>query len=500
MAPPALRSGSMAFSSPLLQILFDVVEFFIRPFLFCVTCAAGPYLPTTLEKGRPGKLAIQKYLLSPLFILLCLLVSPIVMTVFLLRNLLHQVKRPFCVIVSQNAKSASTKTVFGIATANLCLLPEIFAKFNNLDKTPWRAMKIGEQIVSDQIHVTVGQSKEKNCLQGDGDTCKCLDGTSHKILNKDDNSGDFQGNMEVEVIAKFQELDFLCLQETFDRDCSKILISQLKQMYPWIVYDVGYISPRVNYCMLNSGLMFASRYEVLDVRFKPFSKSCGFCSIVSKGLLMAKVLLSRSAVEKNDVGYVFNTHLQAFQGDNPVVHNQLHEILEWTGEFRRDTADPDDKVVLDILCGDFNIDNMSPGELHLSEHELFEEYIDVCREKPGKDFDWTVGTEMRNALLHDSQISTPELMKEALEDPQLRQHYVIDADLESTTMDAVYNPTSKRDEHGILILSPVGGRRRIDVVLYRKQTPVEIQRYNFVTSLASLTDHIPVSATFQCHS
>jgi hypothetical protein len=39
-------------------------------------------------------------------------------------------------------------------------------------------------------------------------------------------------------------------------------------------------------------------------------------------------------------------------------------------------------------------------------------------------------------------------------------------------MDSIYNASSKRDEHGNLILSPVGGRRRIDVVLYRKQTPV----------------------------
>ena len=31
------------------------------------------------------------------------------------------------------------------------------------------------------------------------------------------------------------------------------------------------------------------------------------------------------------------------------------------------------------------------GELHLTEHSLFQAYIDVCRLRPGQDHDWTVG-------------------------------------------------------------------------------------------------------------
>ncbi|KAH3722410.1 hypothetical protein DPMN_065369 [Dreissena polymorpha] len=45
------------------------------------------------------------------------------------------------------------------------------------------------------------------------------------------------------------------------------------------------------------------------------------------------------------------------------------------------------------------------------------------------------GTELRSFLLHDKSISTPEGLKAALEDPYLRQHYVIDADLQTATMD-----------------------------------------------------------------
>ncbi|KAH3772026.1 hypothetical protein DPMN_173357 [Dreissena polymorpha] len=82
------------------------------------------------------------------------------------------------------------------------------------------------------------------------------------------------------------------------------------------------------------------------------------------------------------------------------------------------------------------------------------------------------GTELRASLLHDKSISTPEGLKAALEDPYLRQHYVKDADLQTATMDSIYNAEVKVDTHGNLVLSPVVGRRRIDVVLYRNDCPV----------------------------
>lgn len=79
---------------------------------------------------------------------------------------------------------------------------------------------------------------------------------------------------------------------------------------------------------------------------------------------------------------------------------------------------------------------------------------------------------MRNSNLYEDAISTPEGLKSALEDPYLRQHYIIDADLKSATMESIYNPEVKVDKHGNLILSPVGGRRRIDFVLYHKDCPL----------------------------
>lgn len=39
----------------------------------------------------------------------------------------------------------------------------------------------------------------------------------------------------------------------------------------------------------------------------------------------------------------------------------MDSILKWTEEFRRDSKKPEEIVAFDILGGDFNLDNMSPG-------------------------------------------------------------------------------------------------------------------------------------------
>ncbi|KAL4234906.1 hypothetical protein ACF0H5_006547 [Mactra antiquata] len=185
-------------------------------------------------------------------------------------------------------------------------------------------------------------------------------------------------------------------------------------------------------------------------------------------------------------------------GTNEIVNHQLAQIADWSTLFIEQTTRDCDKIMFDVICGDFNIDNMSPGEAHMARHDLFDTYDDVCRERSGKDHPWTIGTEMRNPYLHDDVVSTPEGLKTVLEDPYLRQHYIIDADLETATMDTIYNAKIKKDNDGNVLLSPVGGRRRIDVVLFKKQVPVDVTNYSFVTRLAKLTDHIPVAATFRC--
>ena len=45
-----------------------------------------------------------------------------------------------------------------------------------------------------------------------------------------------------------------------------------------------------------------------------------------------------------------------------MILQQLDDVLEWCTEFRKQTADSKDVVLFDILCGDFNTDNISPGQ------------------------------------------------------------------------------------------------------------------------------------------
>ena len=49
-------------------------------------------------------------------------------------------------------------------------------------------------------------------------------------------------------------------------------------------------------------------------------------------------------------------------GTERVILRQLDDILEWSEEFKKETADGRDIVLFDIFCGDLNFDNISPGQ------------------------------------------------------------------------------------------------------------------------------------------
>ncbi|KAL4234905.1 Sphingomyelin phosphodiesterase 3 [Mactra antiquata] len=304
------RDGMRAFANPVAQLMFNTVESILRPYIKVITYAFGPYLPTTSELNHPFNYKFQKWIVSPLsFVLIFILMIPM-FAVFVLRNLLHQFRRPYCLSVSQDAVAKQSSSFYTVATGNLCLMPEIMSKFNNLDNTAVRGKTIGERIVVDQRHYT-GLTEKQMAKKNGGLFSGCL-ATSNICTKVKESSKNM--DFRADIITHFPAVDFLCLQETFDRDVAKILLKELHKVYPWILYDVGYNSPRLNYCGLNSGLMFASKYKILDAQFKPYTKSCGFCSTVSKGLLMVKVFLDCPKPGIQHVGYVFNTHLQAFQG------------------------------------------------------------------------------------------------------------------------------------------------------------------------------------------
>lgn len=66
------------------------------------------------------------------------------------------------------------------------------------------------------------------------------------------------------------------------------------------------------------------------------------------------------------VGYIANMHTQAFQGSEVVLLSQLTDILIFVSLFKEKNTLSEEIIDFDIICGDFNADNMSPGKIILS--------------------------------------------------------------------------------------------------------------------------------------
>lgn len=95
-----------------------------------------------------------------------------------------------------------------------------------------------------------------------------------------------------EVSAFFPaNLDFLCLQEVFDKRAAAKLKEQLHGYFEYILYDVGVYGCHgcCSFKCLNSGLFFASRYPIMDVAYHCYPNGRLSDSLASKGALYLKV-------------------------------------------------------------------------------------------------------------------------------------------------------------------------------------------------------------------
>ena len=60
----------------------------------------------------------------------------------------------------------------------------------------------------------------------------------------------------------------------------------------------------------NSGLLFASKYPIVDVEFWKYDASEGSDGLALKGVLLVKMLLGKDASGKRLTGFLTHTHLQ----------------------------------------------------------------------------------------------------------------------------------------------------------------------------------------------
>ncbi|XP_028326492.1 sphingomyelin phosphodiesterase 5 [Gouania willdenowi] len=447
------------------------------------------------------------------------------------------------------------KASFGFGTANLCLLPDSLARFNNLGHTQRRAADIGQRIVQgvcrphirifvdsptsvaalspsnsniptnsstysptdQQAQIPVSQhpdqAVENVSRSSSRVVCVSCDDSEQPISeshNSNQNSNQqgqtgqrsaprallSQGlrqkdDVPWEVSSLFpSNIDVLCLEEVFDKRAAQKLAKELKPVFGHILYDVGVYACQPpcgcsTFKFFNSGLFLASRYPVLEAEYHWFPNSRGEDALAAKGLLSTKLLIGPNQKQKKVVGYFNCTHLHAPEGEGKVRCEQLNMVTKWIGDFQAATRQPDEEVVFDVLCGDFNFDNCSPDDTLEQNHCLFNEYRDPCRAGPGKEKPWVIGTLLEQPTLYDDEVNTPENLQRSLESEELRKQYIAPPVPAPGT--ALVYPDDDQPWIG----------RRIDYILYRESSisnnyRTEIEEMTFITQLAGLTDHIPV--------
>ncbi|XP_007429233.1 sphingomyelin phosphodiesterase 3 isoform X2 [Python bivittatus] len=298
-----------------------------------------------------------------------------------------------------------------------------------------------------------------------------------------------------EISAFFPaNLDFLCLQEVFDKRAAEKLKDQLHRYFEYILYDVGVYSCHgcCTFKFVNSGLLFASRYPVMDAAYHCYPNGKGTDALSSKGALFLKVQVGSTPQDQRIVGYISCTHLQALAEDTIVRCEQLDLLQDWLADFRKSTsssstANPEELVAFDVVCGDLNFDNCSSDDKLEQQHSLFTRYKDPCRLGPGEDKSWAIGTLLDPKGLYDEEVCTPDNLQKTMESEEGRKAYLVFPTSKTQAL-------SQKGRKGAL----KGNGRRIDYLLYSKEGlylewKVEVEEFSFITQLAGLTDHLPVA-------
>uniref|UniRef100_A0AAQ4RUP9 sphingomyelin phosphodiesterase n=1 Tax=Gasterosteus aculeatus aculeatus TaxID=481459 RepID=A0AAQ4RUP9_GASAC len=334
----------------------------------------------------------------------------------------------------------------------------------------------GEQAGGDTGSMTASRESLARYHGGDGGVGICSNNTlSHvprtsifKRPGRKRRHGD--ETFDHDISAFFPaNLDFLALQEVFDHGSTTRLRHQLHRYFPYVLSDVGRYGWKgccSRFKFLNSGLMLASHYPILDARFECYPNGRGEDALAAKGALFAKVHVGTSHQEQRVVGYLTCTHLHAIEGDASVRCEQLDLLLQWGAQFRQSSSRPaegekvpEDLVAFDVVLGDLNFDNCSSGTL-----------LD-----PGG--------------LYDDEVSSPESLQKVMENEDARKEYLVFPPSKSQC------PGSSQKGRKIPLK---GNGRRIDYMLYSDEGlqpdwKLEIEEFSFVTQLAGLTDHLSVA-------
>ena len=423
--------------------LLDVLSSSLTlPFYFTAIYGLTSFYQTTREKRETGRLSRTRdvLLVGPLLLTISLLLLPFALLGWVLWVLVNTLipSRSFSILSFGNSSwlSSQTQTDFTFASMNVLLGSELVNKFNNLDSTFARLGKISTAILEQTQEILSNLMEEGKC----------------------------EGK-EQAVFTHFPHVDFICFQELFDRAHGLAMARRLRSEYPYFVLDVAEHKLSSNFCMLSSGLGIASRFPVLEAKFVTFTAKRGWQWCIGYGVLVCKVDLGGGRV-----GILANLHNVAYQGSEQLIAEALKQVEETMEEFREEVVKPNETLLWEVIGGDFNCDNLSPGDQACAEHSIFRNFEDPAAIKPGKDAVWSVGTELRQLTLHTTEMRNPAAFREILVDDVRRRHYVLDADVKEQTFDLMTSEPST-DEKGEVVAEEWGGMRRIDKLLFRCQIP-----------------------------
>ncbi|KAG7468487.1 hypothetical protein MATL_G00143260 [Megalops atlanticus] len=586
-----------AFSNDFLHLLNSLSWVFIFPCYWLLDRLLASFVATTKEKRQHSQdpcssRALCALVSAPLYLTLILASLPFALLGFLLWAPLQAVRRPYVYsqrrVALQHAEQGSNPgepparwrpqgRSFCFCSANVCLLPDSLARFNNLSDTQGRAREVGTRIrngasrpqikifVDSPTNTSVSAASFSSLAQQGAGLCKTqsverrLDSNGrveqqeggrisisasepvpevtppaypptrdagspdsyigsceslprcHPGARSMSNSAPShcakkpaghkchygEDGFDHEISAFFPaNLDFLCLQEVFDRRAAFKLRQQLHHYFPFMLSDVGRYAWKgccSQFKFLNSGLLLASRYPILDAEYQCYPNGRAEDALAAKGALFVKVQLGTSSQDQKIVGYITCTHLHAIEGDAPIRCKQLDLLLEWGAQFRKTTSRPagtkgqKDQIAFDVILGDLNFDNCSSDDKLEQQHTLFSHYKDPCRLGPGEDQLWATGTLLDTSGLYDEEVTSPEGLQKVMENEEGRKEYLV-------------YPTSKKqcsNQKGRKI--PLKGNgRRIDYILYSEEQlqqdwKVDVEEYSFITQLAGLTDHLAVA-------
>lgn len=301
-----------------------------------------------------------------------------------------------------------------LLSLNVCLLPEIGCRVNKLYQKDQRAKDIAQNLLANT------ESKTKN---------KKL----KKPLEKSSKSP--HSNIQIQSFLP-ENLDLICLQECFDRPCSRIIVNQLKKEYPFIIWDVGQNlgsnlgKDRMYFSVENSGLLVASKYPIVKIKFKTFNNAVFGDKMASKGCLLMMLQIS-----ENVYALVVNTHIQAQNGElaSNIRTNQMKFIYNQMSNFKNEFLHEhlsenysQNCIKFEILCGDLNF-NLESDKLENSvffKNGYFKEFIDCFECKHEGDFYVSTAFVQEKIYETETEIALFDKILEECETYQADVHYV----------------------------------------------------------------------------